>query len=101
MGGASSINMMRMLIPISTCDRMEVTRVSLTFTTLQGGRECGNEPLEFNDEDVEEESIEHGCGDVGQHEHDEDAQPDQHGRQNGGHAGLPHLYHPAEGNRMW
>ena len=56
--------MMRMLSPISTCDRMEVTRVSLSFTTLQGGTERGNESLEFNDEDVEEESTQNGCGDV-------------------------------------
>ena len=91
------MNMMRMLSPISACDRMEVTRVSLTFTTLQGGRECGNEPLEFNDEDVEEESIQNGCGDVGQHEHDEDAQPYQRVRQDGGHAGLSHFHHPAGG----
>ena len=81
--GATSTNMMRMLNQISTCDRMEVTRVSLTFTTLQGGTERGNEPLEFNDGEVQEGSIEHrglgGEGEQGcnQHEHDEDAQPDQ------------------------
>ena len=42
---ATRTNMMRMLNPISACDWMAVTRVSLTFTTLQGGTECGNEPL--------------------------------------------------------
>ena len=59
---------------------MEVTRVSLTFTTLQGGTECGNEPLEFNDSEVQEGSIEHrggGGGEQGcnQHEHHPCAPP--------------------------
>ena len=39
-----------------------------------------------------------GCN---QHEHDEDAQPDQHVRQDGGHAGLSHFHHTARGDRTW